>query len=839
MNEQKTKNGILEGVIWKQLLLFFFPIMIGSFFQQLYNTVDALVLGRAVGKEALAAVGGSAALITGLIINFFMGLTSGAGIIASQMLGAGKKEELNKAVHTIYAFSIMGSIFFAIVGIVVSPALLELMNTAPELMEDSVLYLRIYFGGIIFVFLYNTGSGILRALGDSKRPLYYLMVCCVLNVVLDLVMVMGFRLGVAGVAIATVIAQAVSTVLVTQALIREKDLCRFSLREMRIDFHMLKSELFLGLPSGIQFSMYNISNMIVQSAINSFGTNTTAAWAAYGKLDAIYWMISGALGISITTFVGQNYGAGKMDRVKKSVRICLWMDIVVSVVMAALLIAARKPLFGIFCSDAAVIETGAKMLVVIAPFYFLFAFTEIYSGALRGMGDVIVPMLITTVGVCAIRVFWIAVIAGMYPTMEVVIFNYPVTWILSAVLFFVYYLYRTKKLKCTFKNIAALGIFAILLSGCGTVVVDRNDSEFGTESVAVTEQTIEDDITENTELIVETEPEPEITGAYDFTICFAGDISLDENAVTTAKLDASDGDIATCISPELLDIMRNADLMCLNNEFTYSTNGSPMEGKMYTFRANPKRVSVLQEMGVDLVTLANNHVYDYGKQALLDTFDILEGAGITYFGAGRNLEEAMAPLYVTLDDKTVAFVGASRAEKNKMTPQATETEPGILRCYDTELFLECIREADANADFVIAMVHWGTEYSYDLEKVQLSTGKEYLDAGADVIIGAHSHCLQGMEYYDGKPIVYSLGNYWFNDKTLDSMLVELHFSGNDNEDCLEVKMIPAIQTNATTNWVDESEKQRIYEFMESISINIEIDEDGIVREKAGLQETEE
>ena len=312
MNEQKTKNGILEGVIWKQLLLFFFPIMIGSFFQQLYNTVDALVLGRAVGKEALAAVGGSAALITGLIINFFMGLTSGAGIIASQMLGAGKKEELNKAVHTIYAFSIMGSIFFAIVGIVVSPALLELMNTAPELMEDSVLYLRIYFGGIIFVFLYNTGSGILRALGDSKRPLYYLMVCCVLNVVLDLVMVMGFRLGVAGVAIATVIAQAVSTVLVTQALIREKDLCRFSLREMRIDFHMLKSELFLGLPSGIQFSMYNISNMIVQSAINSFGTNTTAAWAAYGKLDAIYWMISGALGISITTFVGQNYGAGKI-----------------------------------------------------------------------------------------------------------------------------------------------------------------------------------------------------------------------------------------------------------------------------------------------------------------------------------------------------------------------------------------------------------------------------------------------------------------------------------------------------------------------------------------------
>ncbi len=838
MNEQKTKNGILEGVIWKQILLFFFPIMIGSFFQQLYNTVDALVLGRAVGKEALAAVGGSAALISGLIINFFMGLTSGAGIIASQMLGAGKKEELNKAIHTIYAFSIVGSIFFAIVGIAVSPALLGLMNTAPELMEDSVLYLQIYFGGIIFVFLYNTGSSILRALGDSKRPLYYLIVCCVLNVVLDLVMVLGLGLGVAGVAIATVIAQAVSTVLVTKALIQEKELCQFSLHEMRIDFHMLKSELFLGLPSGIQFSMYNISNMIVQSAINGFGTNATAAWAAYGKLDMIYWMISGALGISITTFVGQNYGAGKMDRVKKSVRICLWMDIVVSIVMAALLIAARKPLFGIFCNDATVIEIGAKMLVVIAPFYFLFAFTEIYSGALRGMGDVIVPMLITTVGVCAIRVFWIAVIAGMYPTMEVVIFNYPVTWILSAVLFIVYYLYKMKKMKGSFTKIVALGLLAVtLLTGCGAQIEKETFEEKETLAQETELAETETETKSETEIESETETEPEITGAYDFTICFAGDISLDENAVTTAQLNASDGDLSKCISPELLNIMQSADLMCLNNEFTYSTNGSPMEGKMYTFRANPKRVGVLQEMGVDLVTLANNHVYDFGKQALLDTFDTLEGADIAYFGAGRNLKEAMAPVYFTLDDKTVAFVGASRAEKNKMTPQATETEPGILRCYDTKLFLESIRKADENADFVIAVVHWGTEYSYDLEKVQLTTGKEYLDAGADAIIGAHSHCLQGMEYYDGKPIVYSLGNYWFNNKTLDSMLVELHFSGNDNEDCLEVKMIPAIQTNATTNWVNESEQLRIYEFMESISVNVEIDADGVVREKAGLQET--
>lgn len=377
-------------------------------------------------------------------------------------------------------------------------------------------------------------------------------------------------------------------------------------------------------------------------------------------------------------------------------------------------------------------------------------------------------------------------------------------------------------------RIIAAGLSIVLLAGCGT----SNDNNVNT---GAQQETVIETETENTgkstELVIETETESEVTGEYDFTLCFAGDISLDEKAVTTAKLDAAEGDISKCISPELLAIMQSADIMCLNNEFTYSNNGSPMEGKMYTFRANPERVSVLQEMGVDIVTLANNHVYDYGKQALLDTFDTLEGAEIDYFGAGRNLEEAMEPVYYTLDDKVIAFVGASRAEKYKMTPQATETNPGILRCYDTALFLQSIAKAKENADFVIAMVHWGTEYSYDLEEVQLTTGKEYLEAGADVIIGAHSHCLQGMEYYNGKPIIYSLGNYWFNDKTLDSMLVELHFYGNDEENYLDVKMIPAVQTNASVNWVDEAEQQRIYEFMEHISINIEIDEQGFVTEK--------
>lgn len=450
MSEAKVKNGILEGVIWKQLVIFFFPIMIGSFFQQLYNTADALILGRAVGKEALAAVGGSAALITSLIVNFFMGLTSGAGIIASQMLGAGNREKLNDSIHTIYAFSIIGSIFFAVIGIVASPTLLTWMNTAPELLEDSILYLRIYFGGSLFIFVYNTGASILRALGDSKRPLYYLIVCCFINIALDVVMVSVLGMGVAGVAIATVAAQAVSAVLVTQALLREKELCAFSLRKIRIHGGMLKSELFLGFPSGVTASMYNISNMLVQSSINSFGTDTTAAWAAYGKLDAIFWMMSSAIGIAITTFVGQNYGAGKMERVKKSIRVGLGMDIVISIVMTVLLIVARVPLFRFFCDDAAVVDIGARMLYVIAPFYVAYVFTEILSGALRGMGDVVVPMFITTVAVCVLRVLWIIIVTNVKPTLDAVIFNYPVTWVASGVAFVFYYQYRMKRIEAIF-----------------------------------------------------------------------------------------------------------------------------------------------------------------------------------------------------------------------------------------------------------------------------------------------------------------------------------------------------------------------------------------------------
>ena len=401
-----------------------------------------------------------------------------------------------------------------------------------------------------------------------------------------------------------------------------------------------------------------------------------------------------------------------------------------------------------------------------------------------------------------------------------------------------------------YKRLFLLLALASIMAGCGGI--DKNITDFSDSiptpvsdaiitSTSMPEFTVRPNPTSTPVPTATLTPTPTSTPTpsptptpdpLDVTICFSGDISLADTAVTNKQWENSENDLSKCISPELLEIMNAADVMCVNNEFTFSTRGEPMEGKAYTFRANPERVSLLLEMGVDLALLANNHVFDYGKESILDTFDTLESAGIAYFGAGKNLSEAMQPYYVEIDGITIAFVAASRAEKYKMTPQATETEPGILRCYDTELFLEVIKEADANADIVLACVHWGTEYSTVLEEVQLTTGKLYLDAGADAIIGSHSHCLQGMEFYDGKPIVYSLGNFWFNHRDLDTMLVEIRITGERENPQLEVVVIPALQKNyKTTILTEQKDKEELYEYLESISINVEISENGIVKEQ--------
>ena len=451
MNNQKKSapaatNAITEGIIWRQLLIFFFPIVLGTFFQQLYNTADAMIVGRFVGKEALAAVGGSSNQIINLIIGFFVGVSSGATVIIAQHYGSRKETELSHALHTAIAFSTVSSIFLMGAGYFLAPALLRMMNTPDSMMADSVTYLRIFFLGILFTFIYNIGSSILRSVGDSRRPLYYLIVCCFLNIGLDLLFVLVFHMGIAGAAIATVLSQAVSAILILLALIRTSDIYKLHLGKIRFFKGSLSSILRIGIPAGLQAAMYSLSNIIIQTALNALGTDTVAAWTSFGKMDAFCWMVISAFGISATTFVGQNYGAGKYDRVRKSVRVCLGMTLASSIAMSVFLMTAGKYLFHLFTGDPEVIRIGIQILNYMAPAYALFVFIEIYSGALRGIGDVIIPTIMTCCGVCVFRTLWVFLLVPKSPTIETITLSYPISWGITSVLFIIYYYKKQKKL---------------------------------------------------------------------------------------------------------------------------------------------------------------------------------------------------------------------------------------------------------------------------------------------------------------------------------------------------------------------------------------------------------
>ena len=434
-----ASRQITEGVIWKQLLIFFFPIMLGSFFQQLYNTVDTVVVGQFVGKEALAAVGGSSAQIASLVVGFFTGLSSGASVIIAHFFGARDRRSVSRAVHNAYVLAVAGGIVLTTAGIFLTPSMLEWMNTPGESMGDAVLYLRIYFGALTFTFIYNMGSSILREAGNSRTPLYYLIICCFTNIVLDIVLVAGLEMGVAGAAAATFLSQALSAVLITIRLARDRGVLRITLKRMRFTWSILFLQLQLGIPTAVESILFAITNIAIQAALNTFGTDTAAAWSAFGKMDAVFWMVSTSFGIAITSFVGQNHGAGKKDRVKKSTKICLLMDFAVSTVIVILLVAMRIPLFRMFTSDQNVIEIGSRMVLLITPWYVVYVFIEVLAGAMRGVGDVLVPMIITLVGICLLRIAWLVGAMEIAPTINAIIFSYPVTWILTALAFILYY----------------------------------------------------------------------------------------------------------------------------------------------------------------------------------------------------------------------------------------------------------------------------------------------------------------------------------------------------------------------------------------------------------------
>ena len=440
IRQRPDVNGITEGVIWKQLLLFFFPIVLGTFFQQLYNTADAIIVGKAVGKEALAAVGGSTGTLINLLVGFFVGLASGASVIIAQLFGARRAQDVSRAVHTTIALALSSGALLTAVGLLCAGGILELMGTPQEVMAYALPYLNIYFLGMIPQLVYNIGSGVLRAVGDSRRPMLFLICAALTNIVMDILLVLGLNLGVRGAAIATVLSQVVSAVLILVSLCHAQPVYRLHFRRIRFHGDMLARIVRIGLPAGLQSVMYSLSNMIIQASVNGFGTDVMAAWTAYGKIDGLYWMMISAFGVSITTFAGQNFGARRYDRMRRSVRVCLGMAAGVTVFMTALILAVGRPMLGMFTDDAHVVETGMSIIRLIVPTWITYLCIEILSGAMRGAGDSLMPTLMTLTGVCLMRVFWVTVVVPRMHQLPVLMLSYPITWVITSCMFIVYYL---------------------------------------------------------------------------------------------------------------------------------------------------------------------------------------------------------------------------------------------------------------------------------------------------------------------------------------------------------------------------------------------------------------
>lgn len=451
---QKTKaNGITEGSIFGQLLLFFFPILFGTFFQQLYNTADAVVVGRFVGKQALAAVGGTTSTLINLMVGFFVGLSSGATVVISQYYGAKKADKVHWAVHTSVAFSVIGGVLFMAVGLVGARWALTAMHTPEDVMDHAVTYIRIYFLGMVPNLLYNMGAGILRAVGDSRRPLYFLIGSCFVNIILDVVLVAVLRMGVAGAALATISSQLFSAILVILCLTRTQDMYKVEWRKIRIDSRMLQRIIRIGIPAGIQSVMYNISNIIIQAGVNNLGTDNVTAWATYGKVDGLYWMMINALGISVTTFVGQNYGARRMDRVRKGAGACMVIGVVLTAIVSTALYFWGYLFIELFTSDPQVQLISQSLIRFMVPTFITYITIEILSGTLRGVGDAWMPLIITGVGVCLVRVIWIIFALPHFNTILAAAFCYPMTWALTSAAFAVYYYFFSSLKRVNLKKI--------------------------------------------------------------------------------------------------------------------------------------------------------------------------------------------------------------------------------------------------------------------------------------------------------------------------------------------------------------------------------------------------
>ena len=436
-SQTKTRN-MTEGNIWMHLILFALPLLIGNLFQQLYNTVDSIVVGNFVSKTALAAVGSTDNIIN-TIIGFFSGLATGAGVVISHSFGSGDKKALHRAVHTTITLTFVLSRFFTIAGLLLAPLFLKLMATPEDVLPEASAYLRIYFAGVSGLMVYNMGSGILRAVGDSRRPLYILILCAVTNIVLDLAFVVYLGAGVEGVAYATIISQWISAILVLVILTKEQSDYRLVWKDLRIDKRTTLSILRIGFPAGLQMAITSFSNVFVQSYINQFGSSCMAGWTTYGKLDKFCLLPIQSLGLSITTFVGQNLGAKKMERARKGTAYAVILSIGAALVLMMPVMAAAPMLATLFTKDPEVIAYGVRFIRLMMPFYVAISFNQILGNALRGAGNSVVPMILMMSSFIVFRQIYLFAISHIYNTITSVALGYPFGWILCSVLLLIYY----------------------------------------------------------------------------------------------------------------------------------------------------------------------------------------------------------------------------------------------------------------------------------------------------------------------------------------------------------------------------------------------------------------
>ncbi len=439
MEKSISKRDLTTGTVWKRLLVFFIPIAAGTCIQQLYNAVDGMIVGKFVGTVALASVGGSSAQIINLLIGFFVAITSGASVVIAQVYGAGRTKDVQSATgNAIAVFAMLGLVLMA-VGLIASPAMLRLLQTPEDTMAGSALYLRIYFLGVPFILILNMESNMLRAVGDSVSPFLYMVVGCVTNIVLDVVFVVLFHWGIAGVAIATVAAQMVNMSLLTRKLLTTKESYALSLRELKLNGVYLSNMLKMGIPSGLQSSMYAVSNMIIQVAVNTLGTVVVASWAMTSKTDGIYWAVSNALGAAITSFIGQNLGAGRTDRARECVKQGMTLAMIITLAISGGIMLVAKPLLSILTNDPDVISTTYEMMTYFVPFYFTWTAIEVLSAVLRGAGDAVNPVIIIALGICLFRIVWIATVFASIGTLASLCWCYVASWTVTSIALIIYY----------------------------------------------------------------------------------------------------------------------------------------------------------------------------------------------------------------------------------------------------------------------------------------------------------------------------------------------------------------------------------------------------------------